>query len=459
MATLLDIAQAAGVSKMTVSNALRGKSNVSEATRTRIIQAANQLNYQTNLAARALSSGRIGILELIIQDLDSPFYGKLAKEVSLAADRHGMQMLIRQSLYSAESEKSALSTTNSLFCDGLILATPQLSGKEARRLAQQRPLILIDDCSPDPQLATVNTPNYEGAYQAVTHLLSVGVTCPLLLGGTFINDIDAIAANVTNATNADTANANTANATNQDTAGAINPDTANPDTTNATNPDTTSPDTAQNTLLGHTPTHRPLRTVNELRVAGAAQALRDANLTLNPTQCLPIEWTYDLARKAIHDIAQRFPAGTFPFDGIFGMSDVAALGAIRGLQDIGLRVPDDVKVIGFDGVTYGDITTPSLSTIDIDMTAMANIIVTRLMEQLDRTHKSENKLGANAANITSEADKSEADTTRTAHTDNAEHAAHATSARGQSAYTPTVDIAPFTLRARESTFSRDVRKA
>lgn len=325
MVTLMDVARAAGVSKMTVSNALRGKSNVSEATRARIIRTAQRLNYRTNLAARALSSGRNDIIEFIVQDLDSPFYSELAKEVSRAADRQGMQTLIRQTLYSAETEKSALSTSNSLFCDALVLATPKISGDEAQRLAEQRPIVLIDDCAEHPQLPTVNTPNYEGAYQAVTHLLDRGARRPALFG-------------------------------------------AHPTTPRGDLP----------------------RTVGGLRTAGALQAMRDAGLDPNDAILVPFDWTYDNARRAVHELVGGSGANAGedaapdepPFDAVFGMSDVAALGAIRGLADLGLRVPRDVKVIGFDGTTYGSIATPSLSTIDIDMPAMANLIVDRVMGQL-----------------------------------------------------------------------------
>ena len=369
MVTLLDIAHAAGVSKMTVSNALRGKSNVSEAVRERIIRTANELNYQTNLAARALSSGRNNIIEFIVQDLDSPFYGELAKEVSRAADRHGMQTLIRQSLYSVENEKSAMTPANSLFCDGLILATPKLDDAEAQRLAQQRPLILIDACAPHPQASTVNTPNYEGARQAVAHLLSTGVRRPLILG-----------------------------------AGAAG--------------------------RGGSPDNGTPRTVGGLRLAGALRAIRDADAPIDAPLCAPVEWTYDQARQAIHaliDAGERF-------DGVFGMSDVVALGAIRGLADRGLKVPEDVKVIGFDGTTYGAIATPSLSTIDIDMPAMAETIVDRLMEQLERRGTGRQSAGG-------------------AYDVNAPTSSPSGDARN--AGDPfTVDTAPFTLRVRESTAGR-----
>ena len=330
MVTLTDIARAAGVSTMTVSNALRGRANVSEATRARTVATAEALDYRTNMAARALSSGRSNIIEFIVQDLDYPFYGKLANAVSRAADRRGMQTLVRQSLYSAESEKSAVDVTNSVFCDGLILATPQISADEARRLAKHKPIVLIDDCSAAPQLSTVNTPNREGSRQAVAHLLASGVRRLLMLG----------------------ADGNMAQS--------------------APMPSPTSP-----MALASLP-----ETVGGLRTLGAMEAVREAGLGDVQVMFHPIDWTYDQARRAMIEL---FDAGT-TFDGVFAMSDVVALGAIRGLADVGLSVPGNVKVAGFDGTTFGEVSVPSLTTVDIDMEAMADIIVSRLMAQIETSH-------------------------------------------------------------------------
>lgn len=66
MTTIQDVADAAGVSKMTVSNVINHKPNVSDATRRRVSAAIKQLDYQLDLAASALSSGRNGIVEIVV---------------------------------------------------------------------------------------------------------------------------------------------------------------------------------------------------------------------------------------------------------------------------------------------------------------------------------------------------------------------------------------------------------
>lgn len=89
-----------------------------------------------------------------------------------------------------------------------------------------------------------------------------------------------------------------------------------------------------------------------------------------------------------HAIAERILAarsghGGTEFDGACCANDFAAFGVIRGLADRGLRVPQDVKVIGFDGVTSGSYTTPALSTIQVDFMQLAKFSVDMLSERID----------------------------------------------------------------------------
>ena len=70
------------------------------------------------------------------------------------------------------------------------------------------------------------------------------------------------------------------------------------------------------------------------------------------------------------ETTDKIPA--IAFDGVCCANDFAAFGVIRGLADYGIHVPQDVKVIGFDGVTSGTYATPSLSTIKWISTSLPN---------------------------------------------------------------------------------------
>lgn len=78
-------------------------------------------------------------------------------------------------------------------------------------------------------------------------------------------------------------------------------------------------------------------------------------------------FTYEDGYRATKALLQRNPG----FTALFAMSDVMAIGAIRALKDAGLRVPEDVSVIGFDGLVTGDFTVPRLASIAQNVSALA----------------------------------------------------------------------------------------
>ena len=71
------------------------------------------------------------------------------------------------------------------------------------------------------------------------------------------------------------------------------------------------------------------------------------------------------------------------FTGIFAMSDVMAIGAIRALRDAGKRVPEDVSVVGFDGLPIGEYTIPKLTTIAQPVRELAEHSIRLLQENIE----------------------------------------------------------------------------
>jgi len=67
-------------------------------------------------------------------------------------------------------------------------------------------------------------------------------------------------------------------------------------------------------------------------------------------------------------------------DAIFAASDMLALGVLQGLKDAGRRVPDDIALIGFDGIRAGTLVDPALSTIEPDLDAAGEALVAMALE-------------------------------------------------------------------------------
>ena len=87
--TIFDVAAVAGVSKSTVSNVVRGASEVSEPTRTRVLDAIARLQYTPNAIARQFVSQRTTILGVLVGDLGNPYYAHMARVVEREAFGHG----------------------------------------------------------------------------------------------------------------------------------------------------------------------------------------------------------------------------------------------------------------------------------------------------------------------------------------------------------------------------------
>jgi DNA-binding LacI/PurR family transcriptional regulator len=80
----------------------------------------------------------------------------------------------------------------------------------------------------------------------------------------------------------------------------------------------------------------------------------------------------------MHDLLDR----GVDFDAVFGFNDTLALGAMRVLQETGLRVPQDVAVLGFDDLDEAAYAIPSLTTVDPGREWIARTAVETLVERI-----------------------------------------------------------------------------
>lgn len=129
--TSRDVARLAGVSQPTVSRALRDDSRVSEATKTRVREAAQLLGYVPSEAGRALSSGRTRRIGLLLTDLDNQFYSHIIAPVHRELEALGYQLMLHTETADNATIVERL-LANGL--DGLILATTTVESAAPLRL-------------------------------------------------------------------------------------------------------------------------------------------------------------------------------------------------------------------------------------------------------------------------------------------------------------------------------------
>ena len=117
--------------------------------------------------------------------------------------------------------------------------------------------------------------------------------------------------------------------------------------------------------LGHRPFavvggDRSVSDTTELRYQGCMQAFREQGIAFDETRDYePVRFSFAGGYRAVKNLLARGRE----FTALFAMSDVMAIGAIRALRDAGKRVPEDVSVVGFDGLPIGEYTQPRLATI------------------------------------------------------------------------------------------------
>ena len=116
------------------------------------------------------------------------------------------------------------------------------------------------------------------------------------------------------------------------------------------------------------------------RRAGLSRALAEAGLSLDPRLILTGPWSEEWGREA----ADRLLATGIRFDAVFCGSDQIARGVADSLRDRGVRVPEDVALVGYDNwEIVASATRPPLTTVDPCLTELGRMAASRLMAMID----------------------------------------------------------------------------
>ena len=116
------------------------------------------------------------------------------------------------------------------------------------------------------------------------------------------------------------------------------------------------------------------------RYTGFVNALKDSGLEADEDLC----YFKNLTVKTGYQAIQRFTENNKSFDGIVCASDEIAMGAINALREKGIKVPEDVSVIGFDNNVMGSIFYPKLTTISQPSYDMCSVAVRMIIKMLNK---------------------------------------------------------------------------
>jgi len=126
-----------------------------------------------------------------------------------------------------------------------------------------------------------------------------------------------------------------------------------------------------------------------LRYKGCLEAFQKHGIAFDPKR------DYETARFSYADgyrATKKLIKRGREFTALFCMSDVMAIGAIRALRDAGKRVPEDVSVMGLDGLALGEYTVPKLATVCQNVEALAESSLELLLEQIEDSAPAQHRI-------------------------------------------------------------------
>lgn len=291
-ARLKDIARDLGVSVITVSKVLRNHPDIGEVTRERVLKRMRELNYQPNLAARALVTGKTFCVGLIVPDLVHPFFAQVAKGLSGCLRRQQYGLLLASSEEDPELERQEIEHMLARRVDALIVASAQPTANSFVEVESRRiPYVLIDRRFKGLDANFIGIDDLVAGEMAAEHLISIGCRRIAHIRG-------------------------------------------------------------------------PEVSTAEGRFAGYQRALLRHGLEAS-ADLVVREGTSDESgdlsgRQAMKKLLRLSPLP----DAVFCYNDPVAMGAMEAILEAGLRIPEDIALIGCGNVLYASSLRIPLSTID-----------------------------------------------------------------------------------------------
>jgi len=302
--TIIDVAAKAGVSKSMVSLVMRGANVVSDEKRRLVLEAAAELGYRPNAAARSLVRQRTNLIGVVLSDLHNPFFTEVIDGIEAEAEARGYRLIISTASRLASIERRALDTLLELRVDGLILASPMLALDAISAASREVPVVLVARPSSSDMVDSVSNDDPTGAALVVQHLVELG--------------------------------------------------------------------------------HRRIAHVDGGGGAGAAErragyerAMEERGLGAH-IRVAAGTYTEDGGRTGVSALLDRGERPT----AIFVANDLAAIGALSALAERGIRVPEDMSVVGYDNTSLAALRHVDLTTVDQPRPDMGRTAVALVMERL-----------------------------------------------------------------------------
>ena len=171
VATLQSVADRLGLDPSTVSRAFNEPERVSARTRRRVAEAAEELGYRPNNAARALITGKTNTIGVVVPDVANPVFPGFVKAAQAQAWIDEQAVLLAGTDESPDREREIVARLLRQV-DGLVLCSSRLGAEELTKLASQTRLVLVNRRFDGVSAVLVDST--DGVRQAMEHLVALG---------------------------------------------------------------------------------------------------------------------------------------------------------------------------------------------------------------------------------------------------------------------------------------------
>ena len=173
--TIIDVAQAAGVSYATVSRVLNNDAHVKPDTRDRVIRSITRLGYTVNQQARTLAGGHSHVVGLVVPDLGTGYIGEIIRGIDEELSAAQYDLMLYTTHRRAAKEAHYIATLTQGMADGLLIVLPRNPANFMQTLRQRDyPYVLIDHRGTNEHDHAVGATNWQGAFNATEYLIKLG---------------------------------------------------------------------------------------------------------------------------------------------------------------------------------------------------------------------------------------------------------------------------------------------
>lgn len=308
--TIYDIAKELNIDSSTVSRALNNNSRVTQKTKDRILEKANEMGYQRNLLASSLRNNKTNTIGVIVPRISRHFFSSAIAGIEETAYEAGYNVIICQSLEQLSREQKITRTLSENRVDGVLISiSMETTDCDYLQIFKKNgtPLVFFDRHCDNPGNSNVVIDDFQGGFDATEHLILQGCK-----------------------------------------------------------------------KIAHFSGPQELE-IYKNRYKGYKSALEKHNIKLDKNLVIPSK----LMELDGIESAKKLLSQPIPIDGIFSSNDTAAISALQYLKEEGIKIPEDIAIVGFSNEPISSVIEPSLTTIDQPGFEMGKIAANLLLAQIN----------------------------------------------------------------------------